>query len=745
MLRMRRIEIENFACFDRIVVEPSANPDYPMTVIRAENGSGKTTFLRAVRWGMYSEKGLPGDAARFSLHPAWWSPEEAGITTKVAIEFETDGASRHDSEGADLSTVYQFVRSVTTVGKPATKDDEPDFRRINDQAQLMVREADGTWNPHQAAVDAVIEQLLPWDLRDFFVMDADEAADFVGGSEGQVMSHKDVEAKTTAAIHSLLGIDIFNRASGRVAAIGKAFGAAATKAVGDADLDAMQIEVDQLRDDRDNRVRQISEANEQIADLQGQIDRANDNLERELKDIGAAEQIRARRKNNRASFATASKARTRTLAELANELASTMLLAPLAAVGITGAHGMLKPLYDSGRIPQKHLLFVRQLLESGTCICGQDLERDGLHRHHVADLLADTAENEKRADYLGHLYEAARGLFYHTNHGPAWEKRCHDLSGQLAEVDEELETLRFEYRDIEAKLDALDEEHIQIIRNELDTLNTLISNRRRSVVLNEHELPGLDSSVNSLDKQIHQRNRNERAAKDKQVAQNLADLVTQVLDGAYQTIQFKQVEELSRKMNRLFANMAENVADDDYEEAQGSKATLRMFSEVGVRRVKEQSKQFEIYALNARGRAMSAFEINGASRRVLALSFVLALCSESRTEAPLLADSLLNSMSGAVRRNTLRATAENSGQPILLLTGSDLETQSEVEIVAEKAGVTYTLTGQWSAIDAGDGGDVVNWTDQRRVSLLCECAPREFCDVCERTGQAGSPGWSKRN
>ena len=69
MLRLRRVEIKNFACFERIVIEPSVDPDRPLAVIRAENGSGKTTFLRAVRWGMYSEKGLPGDPARFSLIP----------------------------------------------------------------------------------------------------------------------------------------------------------------------------------------------------------------------------------------------------------------------------------------------------------------------------------------------------------------------------------------------------------------------------------------------------------------------------------------------------------------------------------------------------------------------------------------------------------------------------------------------------------------------------------------------------
>ena len=68
MLRLRRIEIDNFVCFDGVVVEPSIDADKPLTVIRAENGSGKTTFLRALRWGMYGEKGLARE--RFALFVA---------------------------------------------------------------------------------------------------------------------------------------------------------------------------------------------------------------------------------------------------------------------------------------------------------------------------------------------------------------------------------------------------------------------------------------------------------------------------------------------------------------------------------------------------------------------------------------------------------------------------------------------------------------------------------------------------
>ena len=59
-----------------------------------------------------------------------------------------------------------------------------------------------------------------------------------------------------------------------------------------------------------------------------------------------------------------------TLSLLAGELESTDLLSSLAASHISKAYEILKPLYEKGHIPLQHLNFVRELLHSGTCVCG---------------------------------------------------------------------------------------------------------------------------------------------------------------------------------------------------------------------------------------------------------------------------------------------------------------------------------------------------------------------------------------
>lgn len=743
MLRLRRVEINNFVCFDALVIEPSIDNEKPLTVIRAENGSGKTTFLRALRWGMYGDKGLPGNSGRFSLHPAWWRPNKDGIQTKVMIEFETDGSTREYTEGSPISTVYQLVRSVTTIGKPFAREDEPDFRRINEQTQLMFKEGDGTWTAHTAGVDAVVEQLLPWGLRDFFVMDADKVTDFVGGSENKVLNSQDVIKKTTGAVHSLLGIDIFRKASERVTTIAQEFGAQATKVIGDTDLNTLQVKLDLLRGETTTLTKIISEQKTQKTELEDRLRQQRDNLETELKGIGAAEELRTRLVENRKQHKEVTKKRRTTLAHLSGELESTDLLASLASNKIGKAYEMLRPLYERGHIPLKHLNFVRDLLKSGICVCGQDLYKDSVYHQNVEDRIAESAEQEERANYLGQLYDATKLLRDHAE-GTSWDNRSKQLASDLAEFDRNLADLGLEKRDIDDKLKNLDEEKIQVIRDEINALEIQLENLNRKLAINENQLPTLTKTIDSLQKQIHQRQRNERVAADNRVAETMARLIAMVLNKAYDNIQNKQVSELDRRMNRLFVQMAANVLDEDYKELQRNKATLKMIAQVGLRRLNQKSEDYEIYALNSRGRSMPPIEINGASRRVLALSFVLALSAESRTYAPLIADSLLNFMSGTVRHNTLRVTAENSSQPILLLTNSDLQASSEAELVAQYAGATYTLTGQWDAIDAGAGGDVIYWTKKRLVSLVCPCGPRQYCDTCERSGQAGNPGWTRQ-
>ena len=743
MLKFRSIEIENFVLFDRIVLEPSTDPNRPLTVVRAENGSGKTTLLRAIRWGMYGEDGLPGQRQRFPIQPPRWRPRDGEVRTEVAIEFETDGSTRHNRQGRPTITAYRLSRSVTTMPKKNADARGPDFHRIGENSQLMVQAVDGRWEPHTAGVKAVVEQLLPFGLQDFFVMDADEAADFVGGSENKVMAHDEVVRKTTTAVHSLLGIDVFRGAAGRTRKIARDFGALATKAVGDADLDALQEEYETLVKQHDDLQGKTDACRSHKAELENQLADVNDDLLAEAKHAGAAQQLVERRAENRERHSVVARQHRDTSVALAGLLESSELLASLSARSIEKVESILAPLHEGGHIPLAHIHFVRGLVRNGTCVCGADLSNDEQAKKNIEQRIRESERKQDRANYLAQLYEVCQDLHGLAERG-AWDDDRDELVRRLDGFARDLSRLDNVKREIDRDLDQIDHAKIGVLRDEAAAITKQIGSTDRDLAAGEQELPKLATQIGSIKKKLDQRRRSVTAARDHQVAQLFADSVTDVLTRAYETIQVAQVRELSHRMNQLFHQMAANASDEDLGHVERDKATLRMIAEVGLRAAEGKPGDYEIYALNSRGRPMPPIEINGASRRVLALSFVLALCRESGTDAPLVADSMLNFMSGAVRRNTLRITAQNARQPILLLTNSDMEAASEVEAVDQYAGATYTLTPQWEAGVGAKDGDVVRETEPGLVSLLCSCGPRQYCTVCERVGQSVRPDWTRR-
>lgn len=748
MFLLKRIEIENFACFEHLDLGISADSQNPLTVIRAENGSGKTTFLRALRWGFYGEKGLPGDETeRFSVHPAWWDPSDGDIETKITVTFETDGGTRYE-EGGDSRRAFRLSRSITTISREATADDEPDFQRVKPSLSLLQKTGEGGWEPFNDDPDVIertVDLLLPWGLRDFFFMDADEATDFVGGREHQPLPKSQVVEKTTSAIDELLGLATFQASIERVGNLQRELQREVSRASGDKSLRQMQEELDASREQISDIEEELEQKRSELSDLRDQHDRVHGDLQQALKDTGAHEQLEKRIRETAQQLNRARRDRKETLDRLSSALEDRDLLAGLMAQKLVDVYDALEPLHQKGLIPLTHISFVRERLNQRECICGESLEQGTPHRRNVEQLMAESVEQEKHSNLLGQLYNASgdflRDLRSDTRD---WTQRCDELRAKLGDLDGRITDLESREEQLNKKVDSIDRDHVQTLKGELDAIETQIDRLEPEVTEERIRLDPLREEARSLDKKIAQRQKREQIAEDKKTASDLAGAIQQALENAYRRIRKEQVDELSDQMDQLFAKMALNVSDEDFGHEEEEKATVRMIADVGIRSVAGSDDQFEIYATNRRGRILPPVEINGASRRVLALSFILALSLESDTEAPLVADSLLNMMSGRVRTNTFRTTVETARQPVLLLTRADLAEPPDRKVAESYSGATYTLTGQWDVRDLGLGGDVVHQTVNRQVAVACACGPRDYCEVCMREGDDARSNWQQR-
>jgi DNA sulfur modification protein DndD len=148
----------------------------------------------------------------------------------------------------------------------------------------------------------------------------------------------------------------------------------------------------------------------------------------------------------------------------------------------------------------------------------------------------------------------------------------------------------------------------------------------------------------------------------------------------------------------------------------------------------EISPDFDILVFGPNDRALNPDrDLNGASRRALTLSFILALTKVSEVEAPNVIDTPLGMTSGYVKRSVLRTAIRESAQLVLFLTHDEI-TGCE-EIIDEAAGVVVTLTNP-----AHFPKMLVN--DPRvteRKILLCDCDHRTECRLCQRRADAKEP------
>ena len=126
-MKLKRVEFRNFKLLDGVIVDFSTDPEHPLTVVRAENGSGKTSILWGLAWAFYGDGGLPVKNARLSSTSR---PAGSTTTVQVIVDFE------HDPDGFGETNDYVLTRSVDETAGDGDHVDHGPMR-----TQLTIRKA----------------------------------------------------------------------------------------------------------------------------------------------------------------------------------------------------------------------------------------------------------------------------------------------------------------------------------------------------------------------------------------------------------------------------------------------------------------------------------------------------------------------------------------------------------------------------------------------------------------------------
>lgn len=149
--------IRNFKLLRAIDLPFSVDTERPLTVIRAENGSGKTSTLQALRWALYGKDVLDDPLVRLS--PADW-PDARPCPVSVEIDFIHTAVSNVDGETMVSETSFMLKREV---------EERPEGDLPNrGQERVTLYQKTGAGSEPIEAAESRLAQMLPKEMIDIF-------------------------------------------------------------------------------------------------------------------------------------------------------------------------------------------------------------------------------------------------------------------------------------------------------------------------------------------------------------------------------------------------------------------------------------------------------------------------------------------------------------------------------------------------------------------------------------------------
>ena len=701
-MKLRSVRIRNFKLLRSIDFGFANERNTPLTIIRAENGSGKTSTLQALRWGLYGAKGLDDSSVRLS--PADW-PDGKPCTISVEIDFSHTLVSAVSDHTFTNETQFMIKREV--IERPT--GDLPN--REQEHINLYERKDTGS-HPIKGA-ETQLAQMLPSETLDIFFTDGDAAMTFISPQLAETTKRDQVKE----AIRSLLGLGLLESVNKRIRAGQSVVNRKISSQTKSDKLAEVSTKLQDAKDQRTKIVESVDDLNHQIENLSRNLSAVQRDLQRAL-EAGTYEQLARQRETFQKQLKDAKedethlKKRHQQLFE--HQLLSWSMLTPVFQKG----YELLNDLNARGVIPKAAVPVLQERLEQKQCICGTDLSEGSDARKRVLSLIDKQREHDVQTEQLSSLYYRARGELENWKSSEiGWPELVADLERDRIATRDRIEDANRELQSVEAKLDKIDEEEIEIKRRNEKSSQSSLQQKNRELRDYEISLRDLDEKIKEFTRRQTELRRADERMADLNAELSILQDVESIVGGTLTDMQDTYLQRVSNRMNELFLDM---IGSDPSQDAiyQGVRIT----------------SNYSIVVDTKDNRTLNPdHEVNGASQRALTFAFIWALTEVSGVIAPRVIDTPLGMMSGSVKRRVLEmvsvpAIGENEidRQVVLFLTQSEIANAED--ILDDRTGmiVTLTKTDDYPA-------DLVNDPYACQPDIrLCRCNHRQYCTTCQR-------------
>jgi DNA sulfur modification protein DndD len=714
-VKLKSARIRNFKLLRDVLLDFSDDRNRPLTVIRAENGSGKTSTLVALRWALYGKDGLDDPTMRLS--PTTW-PDQRPCEISVQLDFSHTLYNQIAGESVPTTTDYRLVRSAVETpegNRPNRAEDRITLYRFTDAGLDKV-------DPP----DLLVRQMLPVEMKDIFFTDGDAALNFI--SPGLSQSAKRDQVKE--AIRALLGVGLLESAASHIAGAQRKYNAYVSKAAQSQQLTDIVERLLQSQAQLDDNQARLRGVEHQVEELARRFEESDKRLQIALQ---AGDQVELARQRDLARRQFQESRRSEAALKEQHRSVLQDELLSLAAMGarLTVGFDELVKLHDAGIIPSGSVPVLAERLEIGTCVCGTPLTPGSEARQHLEELVERQKTVDARRKGLTELHNAARvDLQRAATSASDWVARLNNLERARLSNRKAAEAAAQQLQICEEKLARIDEARLVDARKERDAIQAALTakqDERRDLQTAVDQQARL---VADLKPRYDEMLRRDAKLSEVNARLTVTEDMATVVQGVLEDLQQVYMRKVSDRMNVMFLEMV----GADPATMSGDQGDHRS----QVFRSAEITPRYQIVINSGENRTLNPeSELNGASKRALTFSFIWALTEVSQVVAPRIIDTPLGMMSGAVKKRVIELITTPSGdtsdlekQVVLFLTRDEI--RGTEDIIDQRAGRVYTFTNsdQYPV-------DLVNDPEVDVAQILrCECNHRQFCRTCARKNDA---------
>lgn len=665
-MKLDKISIKNYRQYRDVEIEFDTNPSNNFTIIKGNNGTGKTTLLNAFTWCLYGKEihSYSGHDSGMSLcNNKSVTLAEPGEDILVSVEiYFLDEKNRP----------YIFERSLNFY-----KNNDGELRQRGNKTTFKVTKPNGKDTTVKYDDEYTIKKLIPKSIQEYFFFDGARLGDYFQVTSNQSIKDAVFEISQLNIVESLSKnlrkvVDIYTSKQKKI-----------SPKIGDAQelINKYEKDIDDYKNDIKRLTSEISESESEIRFIDKQllelnevgVKKAIDEENKLVEELGRLD-VKLNGKNSRGGLYL--KRNKLIIQNYPLLLANQYFFNFLDLGEDSRKKGFIPPKYKKS--------FLKDLLDEGKCICGVDLKENPDHREAIVKLMEETNPITDSSERITSILTTVKESILRVKL-KSIKSDLIDINKEIFDAEEKIENKTEELRNVRA---ITENNPIK----EIEKLALIKKDLREIISKNDRKIGTLETQIRYAEKEL------------RKAYQELKD----------QQKNEKEVLELTKKIE--FTKKAKNDASDLYDSLSGEmkneieELTKDKFTKIQWKENEfvdiELTEDYDISIINKIGNIEKPGDLSDGEKLSLGLCFMSALHKISGFDLPIIMDTPLGNLDVDIRQNIAKFLPEfvEEKQIVLLVTGTEY-TDDFRDILLEHIGNEYVI--EWNNSDEGKESKVI--------------------------------------